>query len=79
MIISSLKKWLERLLIFNLFFVIISSIFFILSVILNMQGYSKLIVVFQFFWKPIFLPAITCFILGILFNGFISMLPQQEP
>ena len=75
---SLLKKWLDRFLIVDFFILIIGSIWFLFSIIFYFNGYNKFFELFYKLWMPLFLPAITIFIVGILTNIFIAWWHREE-
>ena len=76
---SSIINWLDRLLIFNLFLVIFGAILFVFSIILNSRGIEFMFDVFQFLWKPLFIPSITILISSSLITGLLSWWHEKVP
>ena len=74
---SYLKIWIDRVLIIDLFFVLLGSLMFIVSIILSYFGNNLLINFIQLLWKPLFIPAITILITASLFNGLLDWLKRQ--
>ena len=76
-------KWvrgsIDRILILNLFLVILGSILFLLSIIIDLQGIKGPLILFQKLWVPLFIPAITILISSIVFNSFFTWLKKQVP
>ena len=78
-----LKKFLDNFLLCNLFIVIFSSLFFIFSLIMEINGKSIFLDFFRRIWEPFILPAITILIFSTLLIAFISwlkkiVLPEAE-
>lgn len=74
---SFLRKWLDRVLIFNLFLVILGAIYFLVSIILNIKGIQTPFIVLQKLWKPLIIPIITIMVSSILFSGFMTWLKNK--
>ena len=77
------KKYLDNFLLCNLFIVIFSALFFIFSLIMDINGKSIFLDFFRRIWDPIILPAITILIFSTLLLAFISwlknkVLPEEE-
>jgi hypothetical protein len=78
-----LKKIIDNLLLINLFVVIFFAIFFIFSIIMQLNGIFVFINFIQIVWNPLIVPLITILILGALGNGLNSwwqrrLLSQEE-
>ena len=76
---TSERKWkniLDNILIYNLYVLIIGSIFLGISFILSINGNSYLYNLFQHLWYPVFIPSLSLFFTAILveavFNNFID-------
>ncbi len=77
------KKYLDNFLLCNLFIVIFSALFFIFSLIMDINGKSMFLHFFRRIWEPFILPAITILIFSTLLVAFISWLkktvrPEEE-
>jgi len=77
------KKYLDNFLLCNLFIVIFSALFFIFSLIMEINGESIYLDFFRKIWEPFILPAITILIFSSLLVAFISwlkkkVLPEEE-
>ena len=77
------KKYLDNFLLCNLFIVIFSALFFIFSLIMDINGKSIFLNFFRRIWEPLILPAITILIFSTLSIAIISwlkkiMLPEEE-
>ena len=71
------KKYLDNFLLFNLFIVIFSGLFFIFSLIMEINGNSIFLNFFRRIWEPFILPAITILIFSTLLIAFISWLKKK--
>ena len=77
------KKYLDNFLLCNLFIVIFSALFFIFSLIMDINGQSIFLNFFRKIWNPFILPSITILIFSTLFIASISwlkkkVLPEEE-
>ena len=78
-----LKELVDNFLLINLFIVVIFAIFFIFSVIMQINGIFFLLFFFQDLWNPLIVPVITILIISSLVNGINSwwmrrLLSQEE-
>ena len=77
------KKYFDNFLLCNLFIVIFSALFFIFSLIMDINGKTIFLNFFRRIWEPFILPAITILIFSILLIAFTSwlkkkVLPEEE-
>ena len=80
---NKLKQIIDNLLLINLFIVIFFAIFFIFSIIMQLNGIFVFINFIQIVWNPLIVPLITLLIIGALVNGINSwwrrkLLSQEE-
>ena len=80
---NKLKQIIDNLLLINLFIVIFFAIFFIFSIIMQINGIFVFINFIQKVWNPLIVPLITILIIGALVNGINSwwrrkLLSQEE-
>ena len=80
---NNLKQIIDNLLLINLFIVIFFAIFFIFSIIMQLNGIFVFINFIQIVWNPLIVPLITLLIIGALVNGINSwwrrrLLSQEE-
>ena len=80
---NKLKQIIDNLLLINLFLVIFFAIFFIFSIIMQLNGIFIFINFIQIVWNPLIVPLITILIIGALVNGINSwwrrkLLSQEE-
>ena len=78
-----LKELVDNFLLINLFIVVIFAIFFIFSVIMQINGIFFFLNFFQDLWNPLILPLVTILIISSLVNGINSwwmrrLLSQEE-
>ena len=71
------KKYLDNFLLCNLFLVIISSLYFLFSLIMEINGKSIFLDFFRRIWNPIILPTITILISSTLLIALISWLKKK--
>ena len=71
------KKYLDNFLLCNLFVVIFSALFFIFSLIMEINGKTIYLDFFRKIWEPFILPAITILIFSTLLVAFISWLKKK--
>ena len=71
------KKYLDNFLLCNLFLVILSSLFFIFSLIMEINGKSIFLDFFRRIWQPFILPTITILISSTLLIAIISWLKKK--
>ncbi len=70
--LNKLKQIIDNLLLINLFTVIFFAIFFIFSIIMQLNGIFIFINFIQIVWNPLIVPLITILIIGALVNGINS-------
>ena len=80
---NNLKQIIDNLLLINLFTVIFFAIFFIFSIIMQLNRVFIFINFIQILWNPLIVPLITILIFGTLVNGINSwwrrkVLSQEE-
>ena len=72
------KKVLDNILIYNLYILIIGSIFLGFSFTLSFNGNSYLYNIFQKLWYPIFIPSLSLFFTAILIESIFSKLIDRK-
>ena len=75
---SKLKRILDNILIYNLYILIIGSIFLAISFILSINGNSYLYDVFRKSWYPIFIPSLSLFFTAILIEAIFTQLNNRK-
>ena len=71
------KKIIDNFLLVNLFLVIIFAVYFIFSVIMQINGKFIFLEFFQKLWNPLIVPLITILIVSSLTNGVTSWLQRR--
>ena len=71
------KKYLDNFLLCNLFIVIFSSLFFIFSLVMEINGNSIFLEFFRRIWEPFILPTIIILISSTLLIALISWLKKK--
>ena len=71
------KKYLDNFLLCNLFIVIFSSLFFIFSLVMEINGHSIFLEFFRRIWEPFILPTIIILISSTLLIALISWLKKK--
>ena len=69
---NKLKQIIDNFLLINIFIVIFFAIFFIFSIIMQLNGIFVFINFIQKVWNPLIVPLITILIIGALVNGINS-------
>jgi len=69
---SKWKKALDNILIYNLYILIIGSIFLGISFTLSVNGNSELYNLFQKLWYPLFIPSLSIFFTAILIEAIFN-------
>ena len=70
------KKALDNILIYNLYILIIGSIFLGISFTLSVNGNSDLFNLFQKLWYPLFIPSLSLFFTAILIEAIYNKLVE---
>ena len=71
---SKWKKALDNILIFNLYILIIGSIFLGISFTLSANGNSNLYNLFQKLWYPVFIPSLSLFFTAIFIEAIFNQI-----
>ena len=69
------NKWklvLDNILIYNLYILIIGSIFLAISFVLSFNGNHTLYYLFNKLWYPIFIPSLSLFFTAILVDAILT-------
>ena len=75
---SKWKKILDNLLIYNLYVLIIGSIFLSISFALSVNGNTELYNLFQKLWYPLFIPSLSLFFTAILIDVIFKKLIYRK-
>ena len=72
------KKTLDNILIYNLYILIIGSIYLAISFVLSVNGNSYFYNIFQKLWYPVFIPSLSLFFTAILVEAVINSLMNKN-
>ena len=72
------KKILDNILIYNLYILIIGSIYLAISFVLSVNGNSYFYNLFQKLWYPIFIPSLSLFFTAISVEALINSLMNKK-
>ena len=75
---SKWKKVLDNILIYNLYILIIGSIFLGISFTLSVNGKPYLYNLFQKLWYPIFIPSLSLFFTAILIEALFNKITARD-
>ena len=75
---SKWKKVLDNILIYNLYILIIGSIFLGISFMLSLNGNSNFYNLFQKLWYPVFIPSLSLFFTAILIEAIFNIVIDQK-
>ena len=75
---SKWKKAFDNILIYNLYILIIGSIFLGISFTLSINGNSDLYNLFQKLWYPLFIPSLSLFFTAILIEVIFNKLIDRN-
>ena len=72
------KKFLDNILIYNLYILILGSIILTISYVLSVNGNSHLSDLFQKLWYPVFIPSLSLFFTAIFVEAILNRLPDRK-
>ena len=75
------SKWklvLDNILIYNLYILIIGSIFLAISFVLSINGNPSLYNLFNKLWYPIFIPSLSLFFTAILVDAILTKVINEN-
>ena len=75
---SNWKKVLDNILIYNLYILIIGSVFLGISFTFSINGDSDLYNIFQKLWYPLFIPSLSLFFTAILVEAILNKLVDRK-
>ena len=75
---SKWKKVLDNILIYNLYILIVGSIFLGISFTLSVNGNSISYNLFQKLWYPVFIPSLSLFFTAILIEAVINSIVDRK-
>jgi len=72
------KEVLDNILIYNLYILIIGSLYLAFSFVISANGNSYFYNVFQKLWYPVFIPSLSLFFTAILVEAVINSLVDRQ-
>ena len=75
---SKWKKAFDNILIYNLYILILGSIFLAVSFALSVNGEPELFNLFQKLWYPLFIPSLSLFFSAILLEAIFNRLIERN-
>jgi len=75
---SKWKRVLDNILIYNLYILIIGSLFLGISFTFSIYGHSNLYNFFQKLWYPLFIPSLSVFFTAILIEAILNKLIDRN-
>ena len=72
------KKALDNILIYNLYILIIGSLYLAFSFVLSVNGNTDFYILFQKLWYPVFIPSLSLFFTAILVEAVINSLVDRK-
>ena len=75
---SKWKRVLDNILIYNLYILIIGSIFLAISFLVSVNGNSYFYSIFQKLWYPVFIPSLSLFFTAILIEAIFNNLIDKD-
>ena len=72
------KSLLDNFLIYNLYLLILGSIFLAIGYLLSINGNSYLFNLFQKLWYPVFIPSLSLFFTAIFVEALLTRLPNRK-
>ncbi len=72
------KKALDNILIYNLYILIIGSLYLAFSFVLSVNGNTYFYILFQKLWYPVFIPSLSLFFTAILVEAVINSLVDRK-
>lgn len=75
---SNVKVFLDNLLIYNLYIIIIGAIFLFVSFLISINGNDNLYILFQKLWYPLFIPSLSLFFTAILIEAIIKSIDNNN-
>ena len=73
-----LKRWLDRLLVTDVFVVIAGAIWFLAAVVCEARGLHQPLAVFQQLWEPLFTPAIGLLMAAAVISGVLGWWQRRQ-
>ncbi len=72
------KQTLDNILIYNLYILILGSLFLFISFVLSVNGNSYFYMIFQKLWFPIFIPSLSLFFTAISVEAVMNSLWNKK-
>ena len=72
------KKALDNILIYNLYILILGSLYLAFSFVISVNGNSYFFNLFQKLWYPVFIPSLSLFFTAILVEAVINSLVYRK-
>ena len=72
-----LKRWLDRLLVADVFVVIAGAFWFLAAVLCEARGIHQPLTLFQRLWEPLFTPAIGLLMAAAVISGVLGWWQRQ--
>ena len=72
------KKALDNILIYNLYILIIGSLYLAFSFVLSVKGNTYFYILFQKLWYPVFIPSLSLFFTAILVEAVVNSLVDRK-
>ena len=72
------KKTLDNILIYNLYILIIGSLYLAISFILSVNGNTYFYNLFQNLWYPVFIPSLSLFFTAILVESVLNSIVDRK-
>lgn len=76
---SQIKTWLDRLLVANVFLVILGALWFVAAVAFEAWQLHAPLALFQRLWEPLFTPAIGLLMAAALVSGLLGWWQRRGP
>ena len=75
---SNVKVFLDNILIYNLYIIIIGAIFLFVSFLISINGNDNLYILFQKLWYPLFIPSLSLFFTAILIEAILKSIDNKN-
>ena len=72
------KRYIDNILIYNLYILITGAIFLAISFILSVNGNTILYSIFQKLWYPVFIPSLSLFFTAIIIEAIFNKLQERR-
>ena len=75
---SNVKVFLDNILIYNLYIIIIGALFLFVSFSISINGNDNLYILFQKLWYPLFIPSLSLFFTAILIEAILKSIDNKN-